>query len=266
MTRIKSRIAEDGESLNPEAITVLDPACGSGHILVVAYDVLKAIYLERGYQPRAIPRLILEKNLYGLDIDERAAQLSSFALCMKGRADDRQLFSKPPILNVLPIADTEGLRLDNLATDLVPLGVPFAHLSALLEVFKPAKTRGSLIQIPEELRTALPSIAVTLEAAGAAMATPEAQPQRAKVALLVRQASILSMKVDNVIANPPYMNRKYLNHLDAFLKTQYTATQIDLYAAFIIRSTVFAKATGFVSMIAMDSWMFGRTSRRRELP
>jgi len=62
--------------LNPETITVLDPACGSGHILVVAYDVLKAIYLERGYRPRDIPRLILEKNLYGLDIDDRAAQPS----------------------------------------------------------------------------------------------------------------------------------------------------------------------------------------------
>ncbi len=73
---IQTRIREDGEALNPETITVLDPACGSGHILVVAYDVLKAIYLERGYQPRAIPRLILEKNLYGLDIDDRAAQLA----------------------------------------------------------------------------------------------------------------------------------------------------------------------------------------------
>ncbi len=70
---IQTRVREDGDTLNPESITVLDPACGSGHILVVAYDVLKAIYLERGYQPRAIPRLILEKNLYGLDIDDRAA-------------------------------------------------------------------------------------------------------------------------------------------------------------------------------------------------
>ena len=88
---IQTRMAEDGGNLNPESITVLDPACGSGHILVVAYDVLKAIYLERGYQARAIPRLILEKNLYGLDIDDRAAQLAGFALLMKARADDRRL-------------------------------------------------------------------------------------------------------------------------------------------------------------------------------
>ena len=86
--------------LNPETITVIDPACGSGHILVEAYDVLKAIYLERGYQLRSIPRLILEKNLYGLDIDDRAAQLAGFALLMKARADDRRLFDELPKLNV----------------------------------------------------------------------------------------------------------------------------------------------------------------------
>jgi hypothetical protein len=83
---IQTRIAEDGDTLNPESLTVLDPACGSGHILVVAYDVLKAIYLERGYRLRDVPRLILEKNLYGLDIDGRAAQLAGFALLMKARA------------------------------------------------------------------------------------------------------------------------------------------------------------------------------------
>ena len=87
---IQTRMAEDGGSLNPESITVLDPACGSGHILVEAYALLKGIYLERGYRQRDIPRLILEKNLYGLDIDDRAAQLAGFALLMKARADDRR--------------------------------------------------------------------------------------------------------------------------------------------------------------------------------
>jgi len=96
--------------LNPETITVLDPACGSGHILVEAYDVLKAIYLERGYRMRDIPRLILEKNLYGLDIDERAAQLAGFALLMKARADDRRLLDNPPRLNVLALQESKGLE------------------------------------------------------------------------------------------------------------------------------------------------------------
>ena len=79
-------------ALNPEALTLIDPASGSGHILVEAYDLFKAIYLERGYQKRGVAQLILEKNLFGLDIDGRAAQLTGFALMMKGRADDRRLF------------------------------------------------------------------------------------------------------------------------------------------------------------------------------
>ena len=80
------------ESLNPEELTLLDPACGSGHILVEAYDLFKAIYQERGYRARDIPSLILQKNLYGLEIDDRAAQLAAFALMMKARADDRRIF------------------------------------------------------------------------------------------------------------------------------------------------------------------------------
>ena len=117
---IQTRVQENGDTLNPESITVLDPACGSGHILVVAYDVLKAIYLERGYQPRAIPRLILEKNLYGLDIDDRAAQMAGFALLMKARADDRRLFNEPIQLNVLALQESKGLDAATLANALYP--------------------------------------------------------------------------------------------------------------------------------------------------
>lgn len=123
---IQVRMDEDGGTLNPETITVLDPACGSGHILVVAYDVLKAIYLERGYRLRDIPRLILEKNLYGLDIDDRAAQMAGFALLMKARADDRRLFTTtdengqpiPPKLNVLSLQESKGLDAQALYADL----------------------------------------------------------------------------------------------------------------------------------------------------
>ena len=80
-------------SLNPEELTLLDPACGSGHILVEAYDLFKAIYQERGYRAKDIPALILQKNLFGLEIDDRAAQLAAFALMMKARADDRRIFA-----------------------------------------------------------------------------------------------------------------------------------------------------------------------------
>jgi hypothetical protein len=136
---------------------VLDPACGSGHILVVAYDVLKAIYLERGYQPRAIPRLILEKNLYGLDIDDRAAQMAGFALLMKARADDRRLFAtddagnlQPPKLNVLSLQESKGLERGRTRHPPGPVqGAARHHQAALVETFEHAKTFGSLIQMKD---------------------------------------------------------------------------------------------------------------------
>jgi hypothetical protein len=103
--------------LNPEELTLIDPACGSGHILVEAYELFKAIYLERGYRQRDVAQLILEKNLFGLDIDERAAQLTGFALMMKGRADDRRLFERGVKLNVMALVDSAGFDAEGLATE-----------------------------------------------------------------------------------------------------------------------------------------------------
>ncbi len=106
------------DSLNPEELTLIDPACGSGHILVEAYDLFKAIYLERGYRQRDVARLILEKNLFGLDIDGRAAQLTGFALMMKGRADDRRLLERGVRLNVMAFRESKGLDADELIRSL----------------------------------------------------------------------------------------------------------------------------------------------------
>ncbi len=120
-------------AIDPETITVLDPACGSGHILVEAYDLLKEIYLERGYRLRDIPRLILSKNLFGLDIDDRAAQLAAFALLMKARADDRRIFERmneergatsengsySAFPNVLAIQESAHLNVEQLVSDLL---------------------------------------------------------------------------------------------------------------------------------------------------
>src|SRR5437867_1480068 len=102
-------------SLNPEELTLLDPACGSGHILVEAYDLFKAIYQERGYRAKDIPALILEKNLFGLEIDDRAAQLAAFALMMKARADDRRIFANGVQPHVLAIQESTGLNAQQIA-------------------------------------------------------------------------------------------------------------------------------------------------------
>jgi hypothetical protein len=252
----QARIDEDGGSLNPESITVLDPACGSGHILVEAYALLKGIYLERGYRLRDIPRLILEKNLYGLDIDDRAAQLAGFALLMKARADDRRLFNDPPRLNVLSLQESKGLDLDELATHLAPFGVQRATVKALLDTFEHAKTFGSLIQIPDVLNAQLPALA---EALRKASETGDLYAQAAAQDLLalVEQATVLGRKFDAVVANPPYMGGKGMNPaLKDYARSPFPDSKADLFAMFMERGFGWCKPNGFNSMVTMQSWMF----------
>lgn len=261
---IQTRVREDGDTLNPESITVLDPACGSGHILVVAYDVLKAIYLERGYQPRAIPRLILEKNLYGLDIDDRAAQMAGFALLMKARADDRRLFTatddagnlQPPKLNVLSLQESKGLSVDELATHLAPYKVQRSTITALVDTFEHAKTFGSLIQIPYALKThlaVLPQVLALVKQSGDMYATAAADD----LLPLVQQAQVLAMQFDAVVANPPYMGSKGMNStIKEYAQESFPDSKSDLFAMFIERGFGWCKPSGFNSMVTMQSWMF----------
>lgn len=287
---IEVRIREDGDTLNPESITVLDPACGSGHILVEAYDCLKAMYLERGYRSRDIPRLILENNLYGIDIDPRAAQLASFALLMKAREDDRRLFNYPPKLNILTLKSSldldadkiwqglnlskawqKGSHIDLFDNEKNNLDKPdndtrYALIKELKEKFKDAKTFGSLIRMDSQAQDFV-DMQNTLEDL---ILNGDTQQKIAakKLLVFIIQAKLLAGQYDTVIANPPYMGSKGMNaNLKYFGQENFNNTCTNLYSMFIERGIFWLKESGCVSMISMDSWLYGDefTEMRQEI-
>lgn len=244
------------ESLNPEELTLIDPASGSGHILVEAYDLFKAIYLERGYRQRDVAHLILEKNLFGLDIDGRAAQLSGFALMMKGRADDRRLFERGVKLNVMALVDSADFDTEAVinGVNLGQYGLKPGDLTELKRLFEHATTFGSLIQVPEGLASSLTALRLLSEATSQDLFVSEALK---RLAPMVQQAELLAAQYDAVVANPPYMGSKYYcPALKELVNSEYTSGKTDLYGVFTLRNMLLAKDGGNVGMITIPNWMF----------
>lgn len=254
-------------SIDPESIKVLDPACGSGHILIEAYNVLKAIYEERGYRSRDIPKLILENNLFGLDIDDRAAQLAGFTLMMKAREDDRRVFSRDVQLNIQYLHASQGLDAEQLVLNCHAAWSSFydteetkslqSIVSELIDVFQQADTFGSLIAIPKSLAQYLPTLGRALDRLAQQQADYLVNESRQQLWPLLKQALILAQRYDAVVANPPYMGGKGMNsELKAFAKKQFPDSKSDLFAMFIERGFDWCKPNGFNSMVTMQSWMF----------
>lgn len=274
------------KQLDPEAITLIDPAVGSGHILVEAYDLFRTIYLERGYTKREAARAILTKNLVGIDIDDRAAQMAGFALLMKACADDRTVLRNAPKLNVLALQDSEGLDADALAEALLPNErfevVPSGDLlpetltqptlaakqatspeakaiKALVNLFDGAKTFGSLITVPDAVMQSLPLLdALLAKPLTGDLYLRQAQ-EDAQEALkpLVEQARLLGGRYDCVVANPPYIGGKGMNpRLKKYLQNNYADVKSDVFAAFILRDISFTKKDGRLGFMAPFVWMF----------
>ena len=239
---------------SPEEIKICDPACGSGHMLTYAFDLLHAIYEEEGYAPAEIPEKILTHNLYGVEIDERAGALAAFALSMKARARQRRFFRKPVLPNICVLentkfADGEPDRyMDFIGRDLFT-----APLLTGLRQFEEADNFGSLIR-PVIANAADLRKRLAAKDIGSDMFL---ESTHKKVLRALEQSEYLSPRYHVVIANPPYMGGKGMNgRLGAWAKDYYQNSKSDLFAMFIERNTELAQTHGLIAMITMQSWMF----------
>lgn len=232
----------------PEEITLLDPACGSGHILTYAFDLLYGMYEEAGYSAEEIPSLILTNNLYGIDIDTRAAELASFALTMKAREKDRFFFKRGVVPRVVAMEDV--------SVDLREAGITMSpQLQEAFGYLTEATNFGSLIPVPAEVHGEIEDILAELDAKGDADLF--ADQAMAQVRSGLRQLGYLARRYHCVVTNPPYMSTSNANpKLKDLVKKEYEEGKADLFAAFIVRGLRITRKRGYMGMITMHAWMF----------
>ncbi|KOT97328.1 restriction endonuclease [Streptomyces sp. NRRL F-4711] len=246
---------------SPEELKIIDPACGSGHMLTYAFDLLYAIYEEEGYARSDIPELILTHNLYGTEIDSRAGALAAFALTMKARKHQRTFFNrrvKPHICVLEPVSFTSG-ELDMLVTR----GGNRSEEEAFWNQFRNADVLGSLTLPREDLIEPLRRhVDATVPEDGDLLV----QDLLNRTRRVLTQADFLSQRYSVVVANPPYMGGANMDSvLAAFAKSSYAHAKSDLFAMFIERCLRLAMSKGITAMVTMQSWMFlGSLQRLRQ--
>ena len=258
-----AKLREDYVKLNPEDIKVIDPCMGSGHILVYAFDVLMQIYEAQGYTQRDAARLIVEKNLYGLDIDKRAYQLAYFAVMMKARQYNRRILNGELRPHLYAIQDSNGINRNQLqffgwSMGDVERNKALTQVEYLLDTFRDAKEYGSILSVDMLDWELLYRFAGTVDYSDQ-ISMDELNLEATKDALwtLIEQGAVLAQKYDVVVTNPPYMGASGMNaRLSQYVKDHFPDTKADLFSCFIERGFQLANVQGFVSMITMESWMF----------
>ena len=238
---------EDFIKINsPEDISLCDPACGSGHILVYAFELLSKMYLERGYREREIPGLVLSRNLHGMEIDPRAAQIARLALAMCARGLDRRFFGRgvqADIAVLAPVALGEGD---------VPHGSALEKRKDLVDALAHLDEAGSLLAPGED---DLAAIREAIDLAGDGGLFGSSSRERLQRALSTCET--LSRRHDCVVANPPYMGSSSFGpFMSKWVKKNYPDVKSDLCTCFIERGFSLAKDRGYAAMITMQSWMF----------
>jgi len=257
-----AKLREEYKTIKPEEIKVIDPCMGSGHILVYAFDVLMQIYTSAGWDQREAAQSILKNNLYGLDIDDRAAQLAYFAVMMKARQYDRRLLTRGIQPNVYSIRESNGIQ---------AMTIEYFHkndlklkadIERIVTEMRDAKEYGSILNITpvdfaglyvrfDEIRNDINMMQMS--------ALDELLP-------LVKCAELLAQKYDVVVTNPPYMAVSNAGaKVNDYVKKNFPDSKADMFAVFIERCGQMAKKNGYQAMITQHSWMFlSKLSKLRE--
>lgn len=257
-------IKKEYAKLNPQDIKFIDPCMGSGHILVYAFDVLMQIYENAGFTARDAAQSILEHNLYGLDIDERAFQLAYFALMMKARQYNRRILASGIKPHVYAIKESNSFNRAHLQyfgagfNDL-EFNVAINEANGLLDDLKDASEYGSIINVNNYNWQLLRQFANNIKLQGQiGLYDMEGfDAAQGNLLNLIAIGEVLAQKYDVVVTNPPYMGSNGMNaKLAEYIKRNYADEKSDLFACFIKRCFYFSKYNGLIAIITMESWMF----------
>ena len=258
------QIRAEYRNLNPEDIKVIDPCMGSGHILVYCFDVLMQIYESQGYTQRDAAQSILENNLFGLDIDKRAAQLAYFAVMMKARQYDRRIFGREVKPNVYAIEESNGINREQLKYFGADLGSlerskVMLQIAGLLDTMVDAKEYGSILNVENYDWELLQHFAESIDDAGQmTFDTIGIDQTQAQLLTFLEIGHVMAQKYEVVVTNPPYMgSRKSMNQkLKKHVEYNYPDSKSDLYTVFIERALLMCRENGLVAMVTQQSFMF----------
>lgn len=244
-------------TVDVEKIKFLDPSCGSGHILVYAFEVFHKLYLSRGYREREIPKKILENNLFGLDIDKRAAQLATFAVVMKAREYDRRLLSREWTTNIFSVEESNHLTEEQVEVFSGNSKQLKETVTLLLKTFYDAKLYGSIIQVPEiDIESIRKQMKFLQEEAEITLETSDLfEYFYSDLEDLINQYEILSSQFEVVVTNPPYLNR-FEPKVSKYINKHYADYKKDMFSVFMYVCSQLTTADGYNGFMTPFVWMF----------
>ena len=264
--KVQAKLAEirkEYAALSPEDLTLIDPCMGSGHILVYAFDVLMQIYESAGYSQRDAAKSILENNIYGLDIDDRAYQLAYFAVMMKARQYNRRILNGENTCHVYAIQESNSINRAHLkyfgaGMDDIEKNTAKMQLEGLLDILTDAKEYGSILNVEsynwDLLRRFVGGIddevQISLESAGV-------EETAEQLKQLVEQGEVMAQKYWVTVTNPPYAGMSKMNaKLNSFVQDNYADYKSDMFSAFVVKCSTMTRTNGYCAFLTPYVWMF----------